>query len=260
MQLALQLYSLRNEAARDLPATLQAVRAMGYDGVELADEHGRTPAQMSALLQETHLHAVGAHIALGDMAADPAATVQLLQTLHCPTVAVPFLGVDERPGQPGFARVLQQLQQVAPYFYDAGIALLYHNHNFELAPYGEGRALDAIYAALPPHLLQGEPDTCWLRVAGVDPVAYLQGMAGRVPIVHLKDFTRQGDAPDYVLPAGAGFQFRPVGHGLQDMPAIVAAARAAGAATVVVEQDESPDRPALQACADSCSYLRTLGV
>ena len=36
MGIALQLYSVREDMEKDLPGTLRAVKAMGYEGVEFA--------------------------------------------------------------------------------------------------------------------------------------------------------------------------------------------------------------------------------
>ena len=55
------------------------------------------------------------------------------------------------------------------------------------------------------------------------------------------------------------FEFRPVGYGVQDMPSILAASVESGADWVVVEQDDSLDRPPMEAAAMSREYLKSLG-
>ena len=49
-QVALQLYSVREEMEKDMPGTLRAVKAMGYDFVEFAGYGGRTAEEVRALL------------------------------------------------------------------------------------------------------------------------------------------------------------------------------------------------------------------
>ena len=74
-----------------------------------------------------------------------------------------------------------------------GIQTLYHNHDFEFAKMPDGRyALDYIYDTIPADLLQTELDTCWVKVAGEDPAAYVRKYTGRSPLVHLKDFHKEG--------------------------------------------------------------------
>jgi sugar phosphate isomerase/epimerase len=147
-------------------------------------------------------------------------------------------------------------------FQKAGIQLLYHNHDFEFVKLGGEYALDALYKAIPMPYLATEIDTCWVRVAGVDPAAYLRRYAGRSPVVHLKDFTSGTAAagkPLYALIDNEGrdgtvdvvdksaFDFRPLGMGQMDIPAVLKAAEDAGTEWVVVEQDRSTERPSLDA-------------
>ena len=92
--------------------------------------------------------------------------------------------------------------------------------------------------------------------------------AGRSPLVHLKDFVGSKSENMYELigidkkaeRSAEQFDFRPVGSGKQDFPAILAAAEKAGASWVIVEQD----MPALgltpMQCAEkSRAYLKTIG-
>ena len=131
-------------------------------------------------------------------------------------------------------------------------------------------ALDRMYADIPAALLQTELDTCWVNVAGESPVAYLNKYAGRAPVVHLKDFVMPGKKPAHMYELigvdddGAPgedevFEFRPVGYGAQDFPAIIAAAAAAGAKWVVVEQDQpSLGKTPLECAALSIAYVNSL--
>ena len=48
--------------------------------------------------------------------------------------------------------------------------------------------------------------------------------------------------------------------GMQDFPAILAAAEKAGTEYVIVEQDESKDMPSLEAAKISRQYLKSLGI
>jgi len=111
-------------------------------------------------------------------------------------------------------------------------------------------------------------------VSGVDPAAYLRQYSGRSPVVHLKDYIKVGNASGkdlYALIDQAGkdsktalvdrdaFDFRPLGLGMQDVPAILKAAGEAGSQWIVVEQDRSTERPALEAIKISREYLKSLG-
>ena len=149
-----------------------------------------------------------------------------------------------------------------------GITLLYHNHDFEFLKIDGKYALDILYDSVPADLLQTELDTCWVNVGGENPADYIRKYSGRSPVVHLKDFTGSKSENMYELigiekkaeAAPQKFEFRPVGSGKQDFPAILAAAEDAGAEWVVVEQDNpSMGLTPLECAAKSRAYLKTIG-
>ena len=129
--------------------------------------------------------------------------------------------------------------------------------------------LDYLYANVPADLLQTELDQCWVKYAGYEPVAYLEKYSGRSPVVHLKDFHVEGkqEGDPYALiglnenekKANTAFEFRPLGKGVQDIPAIIAASKAAGSKWLVVEQDQpSMGKNPLECAQMSIEYLKSL--
>ncbi|MEG1427112.1 MAG: sugar phosphate isomerase/epimerase, partial [Oscillospiraceae bacterium] len=186
-----------------------------------------------------------------------------------PYIAIPYLDEENRPGAPNFQENLKKMVTIGECCKRNGIVMLYHNHDFEFIKMANGQyGLDYIYSTIGPELLQTELDTCWVKVAGEDPAAYIMKYAGRAPVVHLKDFIKEGKPANMYELIGievekkeetGKFEFRPVGHGMQDFPPILEASLAAGAYWVVVEQDQSYDTPATEAIRMSREYLRTLG-
>ena len=59
--IGLQLYSLRDQFAKDVPGTLDKVREMGFKNVELAGTYNRKPAEFKADLAARHLKPISAH-------------------------------------------------------------------------------------------------------------------------------------------------------------------------------------------------------
>src|SRR5205807_4450816 len=60
----LQLYSVRNECAKDLDGTVAAVAKMGYKAVEFAGYCGRDAKALRKLLDDVGLRCCGTHIGL----------------------------------------------------------------------------------------------------------------------------------------------------------------------------------------------------
>lgn len=250
LPVALQLYSVRSDMERDFEGTLRAVKEMGYDGVELVGLYGREPEAVRAAVEAAGLTPISAHVPYAEMAADPDGVMKAYAAAGCTYVAVPYLEEACRPGYDGFYDVIATVAKLGEAAGRAGITLLYHNHDFEFVKVEGQYGLDLLYQRVPASLLQTELDTCWVNVAGEDPAAYLGKYAGRAPVVHLKDFVLKGRKPAHMYdligleseraPAEeeGSFAFRPLGHGMQDIPSILEAGKQAGARWFVVEQDE----------------------
>ena len=130
-------------------------------------------------------------------------------------------------------------------------------------------ALDVLYDTVPAELLQTEIDTCWVKYAGLDPAEYVRKYAGRCPVVHLKDYVGRRAGQPYALINADGsddgaaksegdFEFRPVGHGCQNVKSIVDAGLESGAKWFIVEQDQSVGRAPLEAAKMSRDTLFAL--
>ncbi|MHC1785967.1 MAG: sugar phosphate isomerase/epimerase family protein [Christensenellales bacterium] len=268
-KIAYQLYSARDEASKDLRSILKTLRQQGYEGVEFAGFYGHSAVEIKALLEETGLEAASSHVPLALMKEDPFGVLSFHQKIGCKYIAIPYLEEKDRPGAPGFAGVIRFIYSFARLCRKAGIQLCYHNHDFEFERVSGVYGLDFLYEAVPANLLMTELDTCWVKYAGVDPASYLKQYSGRAPVVHIKDFVGfKGEVSPYHLiglkdnpdAAIAQFSYRPFGHGVQDAKGVVESALSAGARWLIIEQDESPDRPPMAASAMSIATLKQLGM
>lgn len=268
LPVALQLYTVRDYLDRDLCGTLQTVKTMGYDYVEPAGLGNIDPKYYREALDAAGLKAVCAHVPLAEFDCDDiAAVVDKYITLGCTEyLAIPYLAGGQRPGDEGFDEILAKIAKIAEVCASKGITLLYHNHDFEFVKMPDGSfGLDYMYSKVP--ALAAEFDTCWVKVAGEEPTEYLKNYRGRCPVVHLKDFVGSKTENMYALigtdeakqESSTAFEFRPVGHGVQDIPAILKAARENNADYVVVEQDMWYGMSSLEAAKLSRDYLKTLG-
>ena len=265
---AIQVYSVRDDAAKNLYGTLKELKNMGYDGVEFAGLYGHTPEEVRDMCADLGLVPISAHVPYLDMVKDPEGVLGQYATIGCKFVAVPYLTEEYRPGTPNFAEVIKNVEMLGAVAKKLGMTLLYHNHDFEFLKIDGKYALDVLYDSVSADLLQTELDTCWVNVGGEVPATYLLKYAGRSPIVHLKDFVGEKSENMYELigiekkaeSTSEKFELRPVGSGKQDFPAILAAAEKAGSEWVVVEQDNPSMGLAPMECAKkSREYLKTIG-
>lgn len=268
LPVAVQVYSVRDNASKDLRGTLEAIKEMGYDGVEFAGLYGNSPAEIKKMCEEIGLVPVSAHVPYVDMVADAEGVLKQYAEIGCKFVAVPYLMPEHRPDSDQFPTVVENIGKIGKVAKELGIQLLYHNHDFEFMKLDGKYALEVLYDTIPADLLQTELDTCWVNVGGEEPASYVRKFAGRAPVVHLKDFYGEKSEDMYELigiekkaPARPGnFEFRPVGSGLQDFPAILAAAEDAKAQWVVVEQDSpSMGLTPMECIKKSREYLKSIG-
>ena len=265
--IALQLYSVRDFAEKDMRGTLQKVKALGYDGVEFAGLYGYAPEDVKAMCEEIGLVPISAHVPIDDLLKP--GTIAAYKTIGCRFIAVPWLGEERRPGHEKYAQTLKDIEAIAEEVKRQGMTLLYHNHDFEFVKVDGAYALDIMYENIPADLLQTELDTCWVRVGGADPSAYVKKYSGRAPVVHLKDYVGEKSEHMYELigvdstakeEETVKFELRPVGDGVQDFPSIIAACEQAGTEWLVVEQDTPSGGLSSLTCAErSRNYLKTSG-
>lgn len=269
LPVAVQVYSVRDIAEKDFKGTMEKIKEMGYDGVELAGLYGLEPSYIRGALDALELPAVSAHVPFAELTEDLEGTVAKYVEIGVKYIAIPYLGEEDRPGAPKFEENLKEMVKIGECCKKNGIVMLYHNHDFEFIKMPNGQyGLDYIYSTIGADLLQTELDTCWVKVAGECPSDYIRKYACRCPVVHLKDFIKEGKPANMYELIGietekkeetGKFEFRPVGHGMQNFPPILEASVESGAQWVVVEQDQSYETPSIEAIKMSREYLKGLG-
>lgn len=272
-KVGLQLFSIRDEMEKDMDKALKTVKEMGYDYVEFAGYFGKTAEEVKALLDKHGLTAVSVHQGYDVFLTDEKYNIDYLKTIGVKYCAIPWMDRKKHAGGELFKQTVEEITKVAKALKAAGIQMLYHNHDFEFEKYEGKFLLEWLYDSIPADLLQTELDTCWVRYAGNDPAEYMKKYKGRADVLHLKDFvcSKFAGGPVYTLiddegkegekaeNSGDNFEFRPVGSGVQDFPAILKAAEEIGIEYLIVEQDNWPTASALESAKQSREYLKTLG-
>ncbi len=243
-QIAVQLYTLRAETARDLPGTLRSVSTAGYRAVELAGLPPIEPERLRDLLAAEGLRPVAAHESIETLRVDIGAVLDRMTTVGCPRVIVPWLPDEERSDPAGVRRLADELGAIARVCAGRGISLGYHNHAFEFAALDGTTVWEVLLDALPLEV-ELEIDVYWAAIGGRDPVEVIRAAGERVRLLHMKDMAPGSERGD-VTP----------GDGTLPWPEIVAAGTAAGVDWYVVEEDNPKD--AIAEIARGLDFLRGL--
>ena len=268
LPVAIQLYSLRKELKEDLEGTLQKIKEMGYEGVEMAGMYGRTADEFKAAADKAGLPIISAHVPLQAMRENMDKVISDYKTIGCKYMVVPYLPPENRKTEEAFIKSVEDIRVACEKATDAGFIMLYHNHDFEFEKIGEQYRLDYLYEQIPADLLKTQLDLCWVKVGGENPAEYLRKYADRAPLVHFKDFVGQKSESMYELigikseqkNSDGAFELRPVGYGCQDWYANIKATEDTIAEWVIVEQDKANmEKTPLESAALSRNYLKTLG-
>lgn len=229
MQVAIQLYTVRDRTAADMLGTLAQLGAIGYKAVEFAGYGNSEPKAIREALDQAGIAGVAAHVALARIDNEFDTVVEEMHIIGAKHLIVPWLPPELR-NQDGYDRLIATLNTRAPEARDAGLRLGYHNHDFEFIAVDGIFPFDRIADSTDPSLVSLEVDAGWVKYAGQDPVAVIEQYAGRVPLIHAKE--EQVDGVDD-LPAP--------GSGPLPWKEIVAAGNASGAEYLIAEDDKPLD-------------------
>ena len=222
--IALQLYTLRQELARDFGGTVERVAALGYLGVETAGFPGTTPQAASQRFKDLGLTVCAAHapLPLGDRQAE---VLDTMEALGCRRLVCAWQPQELFQSAASIQRVCETLNEAEAVARAHGLSLGYHNHWWEFLPVDGSLAHHRLRDGLAPTVFF-EIDTYWAKAAGVDPAAILRELGPRAPLLHLKDG-----------PAVQGQPMLALGEGVMDIPGVLEAS-AGHAEWLIVELDE----------------------
>lgn len=248
MKVALQLYTLRDETARDFPGTLRKVAELGYEGVEFAGYGGLEAAELKRQLAELGLEAAGSHIAFDRLLTALDEEIAFNRTIGNRYLVVPAMNRELSASPEGWLRAFEQLERIGRRCAEEGMVLCYHNHHMEFEMrIGDAPVFDAMFERVSAEALQVELDACWAHRAGYDPVSCIRRYAGRLPLVHFKDMVRTEDG---------GAETVELGQGEVRLAEIAKAAAEAKVEWLIVEQDECLRNAPLVCAANNLEWLK----
>jgi len=242
---SIQLYTLRETAAKDFFGVLKEVAAMGYVGVEMAGLHNKKPAEVRKVLDDLGLVASSTHIGMP--------TKENLQEVVDTAKALGYKliitnrGPDKFAGPDGVKNVAESLQEAALLLKPHGLRFGYHNHWWEFDRV-EGRLKYDVLMELAPDIF-GELDTYWAANFGaVNVPEVIAKHKNRMPLLHIKDGPLVKDQPHTA-----------VGSGKMDVAGCVHAADPKVLEWLVVELD-SCATDMTTAARESCAWLTRNGL
>lgn len=232
--LSIQLYSLRDFG--NLESQLAALARIGFKRVELIGSHLEQPKETRARLDVHGLSAPTAHVSMDALRDNLDRVAEQASIIGVKELYMPALPAAERNANAdGWRRAGAELGWFAQRMKAHGVGLGYHNHDWELRTFEDGRtALDHFFSGADGSPLTFEADLAWLVRGGADPVDWMRSLRNRLTAVHVKDLAAEGANPEEE-------GWSNVGAGTLDWPALWREATALGAKYMILEHDKPKD-------------------
>jgi sugar phosphate isomerase/epimerase len=244
--IALQLYSVREDCARDLPGVLQAVAKMGYEGVEFAGYYGYDAKALRTMLDDLGLKVAGAHVGIDTLLGDELEkSVEFHRTLGNRFLIVPGLPEARRSSRAAWLETARLMNEISEQLAPHGMRTGYHNHTVEFQPMDGELPWDTFFGNTAPEVVM-QFDTGNALHGGAEAGPFITRYPGRAVTVHLKEHS---DANDKAL----------VGEGDVPWPAIFELCETVGGTEWYIVEQESYAYPPLE-CVDRClQALKAMG-
>ena len=237
----LQLYSVREQCAKDLPGVLAAVARIGYKGVEFAGYHNRSAQELRRMLDDNGLVACGTHTPYESMLGDKLKeTVEFNRVIGNKFLIVPWMEGKSKQEWLDKAKLFNTL---ADQVKSAGMAVGYHAHAHDFEKFDGESAWDLFFGNTRPEIIM-QLDTSNCRDGGADPVAVLKMYPGRARSIHLK---ASGGGPEAVI-----------GEDMVDWKAVFAFCESQGKTEWYVVEHETSKDP-LDAVKRNFAALKAMG-
>jgi sugar phosphate isomerase/epimerase len=259
-RIGVQLYTARDDMAKDVEATLATIAGIGYKEIEFAGYFDKTPQAIRQMLDRHGLTSPSTHIDLATIRTRLPQTLEACHVIGHRYIVMPYLD-DETRAQPDiYKKVADTLNTAGAEARKANVEIAYHNHNFEFVAVDGRTHFESLMAMLDPALVKVELDLCWATSANQDPVALFKRYPGRFPMVHVKGLRRKpanGAATPIpeVLP-----DVTDVGHDgdVIDWKAIFASSSIGGVQHYFVEHDQPRNHDAFASLTASYEYVKQL--
>ena len=237
-KIGLQLYTLRDIIAKDVPGVLGQISKAGYSELEMFGLaagntfFGHTVKKISELLKENNLTSPSGHYmpenflfknGNGD---DVKNLCDVAHELGNQYIIIPWMSEEKRKNIDQYKVLAERLNKAGEIVKKANLQLAYHNHDFEFADFNGEHGYDILLNKTDSDLVKMEIDLYWVVRAGYDPIALFKSNPGRFHLWHVKDMSKTDKT-----------QNTEICNGVLDFKNIFKSAKLAGVKHFIVEQE-----------------------
>jgi sugar phosphate isomerase/epimerase len=257
--LGLQLYTVRQDLAKDYEGTLKQVKAAGVRKVQAnLTMSGKTSQEQRKLYDSMgfvwdSIHAGGDALRNTPDATIAEAKAAGIKNITCsfPLYPIDRAAIMKGPSLDDWKKNVASFNKIGDLCKKAGLSFAFHNHNIEFRKVGDVVPYDLFLKETDPSLVSMEMDIGWVIAGGADPVAYLTKYPKRYSSVHLKDLKNEG-IPNTNMKMVSAI----IGQGIIDWGKVLPAIKKSSVQSAYLELEEPYDPSPIGMVQQSAAYLK----
>lgn len=270
-EFGIQLWTVKEDLAKDPKGVLKALASYGYKQIESFQGDkgvfwGMTAKEFKTLMDDLGTSLISTHCSEeytmkkekeGEFKklVDDAASIGMKYLIN------PFLGDLKKEDE--WKKAAEGLNRQGEIAAKAGLRMAYHNHNFEFKKFANGTMPQTILLeGTDPKLVDFEADLYWVVAAGENPEEWLKKYKNRFRLVHVKDIMADDKVKEITVKEKVTdplFSFSTiVGTGKIDFPHLLNVAKQNGVEYFIVEQERFDGTTPLKAAEADANYMKKL--
>jgi sugar phosphate isomerase/epimerase len=236
MKIAAQLYTVREfmKTPEQIVEGLKKIKSIGYNAVQVSGIGPIEPEKLKEIADREGLVICATHNRYEDLRDKTDEVIAKHKLWQCRYAGIGSLPKPLRGSNDGFIQFAKEAASYGKKLKDAGLQLIYHNHNFEFIRYNGIRGMDILLNESDSNTFDFEIDVYWVQAGGADPIDWIRKLEGRMKVIHLKDAA---------LTPEKEWMFAEVGEGNMNWHGIIDACQDIGIEWGVVEQDRCMRNP-----------------
>ena len=249
MIIGAQFFTIR-DFCKDLESFAQSLRRVadiGYTTVQISGTCEYDPQWLKQQLDENGLKCVLTHIPPAKLTAQAGQVCRDHQVFGCRNVGLGYFNFGEKEPEEVYGEFYRTYRPVAEKIRENGCYFMYHNHSSEFRHIGGETVLRRLARDFPADEMGFTLDTYWIQMGGANPAEYIAELRGRVPCIHLKDYSYDRS-------------MAVIGEGNINFDRVLAAAEEAGTEYLLVEQDNCNGEDPFDCLKRSYENLRAMGL
>ena len=260
MKIGAQFFTLRDHCKTldDFALSLKKVADIGYSTVQISCVCAYEADWLDAELKKNGLKCVLTHTAPAKITDETEKVCLDHTTFGCDNVGLGSYKFFDENGNVLFDEFKNTFSKAIDVLHENGKYFMYHNHHYEFVRVGGKTIMELLAEAFPAEKLGFTLDTYWVQFGGGNPAEWLTRLAGRVPVIHLKDIG-MSTASKHAPFGNVGPVMLPVGEGNINFDRVFIAAEAAGTKYMLVEQDDCNGEDPFDCLKRSYDFLKANG-